>query len=394
MIRVGVDATCWRNQRGFGRFTRLLLGSMFDTTRDFHFCLFVDHDPVPEMIRPNVSVVKVQTSATTTEAAVADGSRSILDLLSFRRAVANEPLDVMYFPAVYSWYPTGNRAPVIVTFHDAIAEHFPELVMPMLRGRLLWGAKTWLARKSATRFTTVSFAARDEIVQYFKIDPAKIDVILEAADPIFVPVCDEEIRSSARAQLGLPATARLIMYVGGIAPHKNLIGLLQGYAQAIANPTLDDVDLVFVGDPEGDGFHSNTQELMTMLENDPRLAKRVHFTGFVDDQHLVALYSDAIAVAMPAFSEGFGLPAAEAIACGTPVLASRGGAVEEVVGPAGLYFDPFNVSEIAAAIDEVASDPARLADLRAQCLPRAARTSWAASASAMLDVLERCARPS
>ena len=67
---------------------------------------------------------------------------------------------------------------------------------------------------------------------------------------------------------------------------------------------------------------------------------RVHFPGFVPDAVLPALYSDALVVAMPAFSEGFGLPAAEAIACGTPVIATKGGAVAEVVGPAGLFFDP------------------------------------------------------
>lgn len=390
-MRIGIDATCWWNQRGFGRFTRQLLDAMFADQRSHEFCLFVDREPAPAMIRPNVHIVRVETSATVTDAAVADDSRKLTDLLAFRKAVAHEPLDVMYFPAVYSWYPTGGRAPVVVTFHDAIAEHFPALVMPSLRHRAMWNAKIWLARRSAARITTVSMTARNEIAQHLGINAGAIDVILEAADPIFEPVTDGAIRAAVRRRLGLPAHARTILYVGGIAPHKNLMGLLKGYAKALANPVLDDVHLVFVGDPEGDGFHSNTDQLLAAVAGDPRLRQRVHFTGFVSDADLVTLYSDAMVVAMPAFSEGFGLPAAEALACGTPVIASRGGAVEEITGSAGIFFDPYSVDEIAAAITTIASDEDALAELRSQCLPRAAGMNWGNAAAAMLDVLERVA---
>lgn len=391
-MRIGIDATCWWNQRGFGRFTRLLLRAMFAEGRDHAFCLFVDREPPAEMIAPNVRVVRVRTSATVTDAAVADDNRKLADLLAFRSAVAGEPLDVMYFPAVYSWYPTGERVPTVVTFHDAIAEHFPALVMPSLKHRMMWNAKIWLARRSAARITTVSKTARDEIVEHLGIARDKIDVILEAADPIFAPMTDATACAAVRTRLGLPPDARVILYVGGIAPHKNLLGLLKGFAGALAHPALDDVHLVFVGDPKGDGFHSNADDLVAAAAGNERLGRHVHFTGFVSDADLVTLYSDAMIVAMPAFSEGFGLPAAEAMACGTPVMASRGGAVEEIVGPAGLFFDPHDIEDIASVIVSVASDQEKLDSLRAACLPRAAEMSWPRAANAMLDVLERVAR--
>ena len=91
---------------------------------------------------------------------------------------------------------------------------------------------------------------------------------------------------------------------------------------------------------------------------------------------------------MPAFSEGFGLPAAEAIACGTPVIATKGGAVAEVVGSAGLFFDPHDSDDIARVITRVAADASVLEQLRRQCLPRSAELSWANSATRMLDLLE------
>ncbi|MGH7021501.1 MAG: glycosyltransferase family 4 protein, partial [Brevundimonas sp.] len=335
-MRIGIDATCWWNRRGFGRFTRQLITAILADSRGHEIHLFVDREPAPEMVRPGVHVVRVETSATVTSAAVAEGRRKLPDMLRLRRAVAATPLDVIYFPAVYSWFPTPARTPTIITFHDAIAEHYASLVFPDRLGRFFWNLKTWLARRTAAGFTTVSEAAREEIVRYLKIPRDRIEVVLEAADPIFARVSDAARLAEMRSRLALPSDHRLLLYVGGLAPHKNLLRLARAFAKAAADPVLDDLSLVFVGDPEGGGFHSNYQELKALVDGDGRLAGRVHFTGFVSDDDLVSLYSAAHVVAMPALSEGFGLPAAEAIACGTPVIATGGGAVAEVVGEAGV----------------------------------------------------------
>jgi glycosyltransferase involved in cell wall biosynthesis len=391
MALIGVDATTWWNQRGFGRFTRGQLGAMLAEPRGHRFVLLLDREPAEEMLRPHVDIVRVPTSATVTDAAVADGNRRIRDVLAFSRAASSRPLDVFWFPAVYSWFPLRPGIAAIVTFHDAIAEHFTDLVLPQLRGRLLWNLKVWLARRSARHIATVSQAAREEIVRYLHIPREKVSVILEATDARFGPVTDEGQRRAAREALGLPPAKRLILYVGGLAPHKNLAGLIDGFAKAVAYDALADVDLVLAGDPKGDGFHSNVEELHALVKA-RALEDRVHFPGFVPDAILPALYSDAIVVAMPALSEGFGLPAAEAIACGTPVIATQGGAVAEVVGPAGLFFDPHDPDHIARIIGQVAADPAVLDRLKQQCLPRSAELSWANSGARMLDLLETHAR--
>ena len=384
---IGVDATTWWNRRGFGRFTRGQLGAMLREARGHKFVLFVDQDPVDEMLRPHIDVVRVDTAATVTDSAVAEGNRGIGDLLAFRKAASSKPLDVFWFPAVYSWYPVSRRIPTVVTFHDAIAEHFTKLVLPSLRGRLFWNLKVWLAKRSARHIATVSEAAREEIIRYLKIPAAKISVILEAADARFAPIEDQDRRRAARERLKLPLERRLLLYVGGLAPHKNLAGLIEGYASAVADVRLADLDLVLAGDPKGDGFHSNVQDLHATVARHG-LKSRVHFPGFVPDAILPALYSDALAVAMPAFSEGFGLPAAEAIACGTPVIATAGGAVAEVVGKAGLFFNPEDHGDIARSIRMIASEPGTLERLKAECQPRANELSWERSGSAMLDLLE------
>ena len=391
VLTIGVDATTWWNRRGFGRFIRGQLGAMLADPRGHRFVLFVDHEPADEMRRSNVDIVRVPTSATVTDAAVADGNRKIRDVLAFSRAASSRPLDIFWFPAHYSWFPLRPGIPSVVTVHDALAEHFTELILPKLRGRLLWNLKVWLAKRSARHIATVSEAAREEICRFLHVRREKISVILEAADARFGPVADESQRRAAREALGLPGDKRLILYVGGLAPHKNLAGLIEGFAKAIADDALSDVDLILAGDPKGDGFYSNAEELQALVKA-RGLQARVHFPGFVPEAILPALYSDAMVVAMPAFGEGFGLPAAEAIACNTPVIATRGGAVAEVVGSAGMFFDPHDSGDIGRTIAEVSACPAVLERLKAQCLPRSAELSWVNSAAQMLDVLEAHAR--
>jgi glycosyltransferase involved in cell wall biosynthesis len=253
---------------------------------------------------------------------------------------------------------------------------------------MLWSLKMRLARWQANRIMTVSAAAKKEIVEYLHTKPEVIDVVSEAADPRFKPETDMAKRAAARERAGLPADARLIVYVGGLAPHKNIPGLLRGLSLAIEKGDIDDVHLALVGDLAGDGFHSHHEELMALVEADTRLQGRVHFTGFVSDEDLVSLYSDALAVTMPSFSEGFGLPAIEAMACGVPVLASSAGSVPEVVGDTGLYFDPHKVEQIAAAIHQIATDAETLTLLRQKAFARAGEFTWSRAAAMAFDCLE------
>ncbi len=389
-MRIGIDATCWWNRRGFGRFTRELLKAMFAEPRGHEFCLFVDREPVEDMDDPRVRVVRVRTERTVTKSAVASGSRSLRDVLAFRRAASAEPLDIMFYPAVYSWFPVRRRLASVVTLHDAIAEHYPNLVFPELRGRLLWSLKVRLACRRAARILTVSEAGKAEIVAHMHLDPARIDVVSEAADPRFHPLDDAPARAQARGRAGLPAQAPFLIYVGGFAPHKNLPRLLEGFGQAVGGNQLADLHLALVGDPAGDGFLSNFEDMSAQIDGDARLRGRVHFTGFVPDEDLVALYSDAIAAVMPALSEGFGLPAIEALACGTPVLSSDRGAVPEVIGEAGLLFDPTNPKAIAAAIERMACDRETRAALQAKAVRRARLFTWSLAAEQTFAVLEAC----
>jgi glycosyltransferase involved in cell wall biosynthesis len=165
--------------------------------------------------------------------------------------------------------------------------------------------------------------------------------------------------------------------------------LLAGFAEIA--PSLPDLQLAIVGDPRGDGFHSNYQDIIARAGSHTNLKGRVHFTGYVTDDDLAALYSDALALVLPSFSEGFGLPALEAISCGTPVLASRAGAVAEIIDGAGLTFDPHRPRDIGQQISRLANDLTTLTVLRRRAVERARHYTWSKAADLTLRSFERCA---
>lgn len=362
---------------------------MFSAARGHRFCLFVDQPPEPEMFDPSVQIVEISSSRPLVKSAVAGDRRSLRDIYKLSRAVGTQQLDVMFFPAVYSWFPIGKRIPTALILHDAIAEHLPQLVFPDRMGRFFWGLKMRLACRTASQIITVSQTAKHEIVEYIGIRPDRIEVICEGAGPNFAPVSAAESRAAVRRRVGIPPNEHMLLYVGGMAPHKNLLNLLAGFAEVA--PSLPNVCLAIVGDPAGDGFYSNFGEVKALAETDVRLRGRIHFAGFVSDHDLPALYSDALATIMPSFSEGFGLPALESLCCGTPVLASRAGAVAEVIDRAGLTFDPNKPTEIGQQIFRIAREPALLAELRRLALERSRDYSWSKAADLTLRCLEQCA---
>ena len=139
-MRIGVDASCWVNGRGYGRFTRELLPEMVVRSPTDEFIFFADARAAErfDIDAPNVRVVRVGLAASPTEAAAAGGFRSPGDLLRFTRAVWRERPDVFLSPSVYTYFPVPPGIPVVVAVHDAIPERFPELTLPSRRARLFW----------------------------------------------------------------------------------------------------------------------------------------------------------------------------------------------------------------------------------------------------------------
>lgn len=387
-MRIGVDACCWSNKRGFGRFTRELLQSLISVDQKNEYLFFVDKDTATVNDFPErAKVVVAQTSIAPTQAASASGRRSIRDLWALSRLVMKEDIDIFFFPAVYSYFPIYTKAKVIVTVHDIIADLFPELVFPDKRLNFFWRCKQYLANRQAHLILTVSEYSRQQIIKYFKIPKSRVRTILEAPSKIFkhLPHDGEMSQVLSRYQLG--SEGRFILYVGGISPHKNLRTLVEVHGQLVRNGRYSDVKLVLAGDYRGDSFYTDYSALKQLIDK-LGLEKEIIFTGFVQDRDLAYLYNAASLLVFPSFQEGFGLPAIEAMACGTPVAASNKGSLPEVLGEAGCFFDPYNPREILDTVQNLLSNNTLREKMRGCGLMRAKQFSWERAAGDLLSIFD------
>jgi glycosyltransferase involved in cell wall biosynthesis len=378
-MKIGIDGSCLSNRRGFGRFARQLLSALAKQPGGHQFTVFVDGPSATtvEVPAPFERVV-VDVGEAPSWAARAHGRRRWRDMIAMGLAVARSRIDLMYFPATYSFFPVWNVPRLVVTMHDTLPLTHPELVFPNFSGRLAWRLKEATATRWADRIVTVSEASRKAIQAWSGWPDDRIRVITEGPDPIFQPRAAEVEAGLVLERFAIPPDACYLLYVGGLSPHKNLIRLVEAFAQGAPGEVL----LVLAGDVN-DVFHTHVPEIRAAIERYD-LHGRVIMPGFVLDEDLVFLYSRAYALVSPSLMEGFGLPAVEAMACGTPVLSSCAGSLPEVVGDAGVYFDPTDVGSMAGVIGSILSDGERRDAMAHRARERAATFTWEASARALI----------
>jgi glycosyltransferase involved in cell wall biosynthesis len=390
-MRIGVDATCWTNRRGYGRFARALLTATLAVDRENHYMFFCDDEspefPLPAAAEP----VRIRAGVPTVRAAGADSSRSLGDMWAVSRTISRSKVDLFFFPSVYSFVPLTSRAPQLTVIHDVIPELFPKLVFPSLRSRLFWSAKVKLACFQAARILTVSEYSRQRLAEVLGLDPAKVGVVPEAGAPAFHPMEDGSTAAALFARLGIPAGARTLVYVGGFSPHKNLPLLVDVMARLAAEPRFADVRLVLAGDYQGDVFFSGYQKLREQVER-LGLAGRVVFPGYMGDEDLVPLLNQATALVLPSFCEGFGLPAMEAAACGTPSVVTTRSPLPQLLGEGAVVLEPEDREGWTRACTELLDDPALRHRRGAAALAAARRLTWEESARCLLAEFENVAR--
>ena len=389
-MRIGIDGGCLANRRGFGRFARELLRALAEAGSRHEFVVILDRPSVGRVVVPgSMEVVPVDVRVAPSVAAAADGRRRVGDMLAMGRAAARARLDALFFPASYSFFPAWNVGRVVVTMHDTLALAHPDLVFPGGKGRLAWRLKERVAAWSADRIVTVSEAARRDLAAWYRLPEGRIRVITEGPDAAFGPIGDDGAADEALRRYGIDPAARFLLAVGGLSPHKNLPRLIEAFDRAVDRDGGD--RLVIVGD-FADVFCTEIPRLRELVERLDRESS-VHFTGFVPDVDLAHFYRRARALIQPSLMEGFGLPTVEAMVSGTPVLSSTAGSLPEVVGPAGIFFDPLDVGAMAGAIRQVLGDPATRDRLARAAPVQAARFTWARSARLLLDCFDELDRP-
>ena len=293
-------------------------------------------------------------------------------LVGLPRAAAAARVDVIHAPAYTA--PFWATAPVVLTIHDVSYARHPEWYP--YRRDLVRRAFYRRSARSATRILTDSAFSADEIVAAYAVPRDRITVAPLGVDDGFAP--GEEGLS-----LDLPAgvTEPFLLHVGDLHERRNLAvvvdALLSVRQHFGAAPALS---LVLAGVDRGIG------EGLCAIAAEADAPDAVVLLGPVSEQRLRALYRGATALVYPSLYEGFGLPPLEAMASGTPVIASNCASIPEVVGDAGLLLEPTNVQAWTDAILKVLQDEALRRRLRASGVQRAATFTWERTARITLDV--------
>lgn len=285
-----------------------------------------------------------------------------------------------YFEPFFLTLPVFSKNKKIVTVHDLTPLVFPSHFKPGIRGNLKWQVQK-LALKNAKAIITDSESSKRDVIKYAGINSEKIKVVYLAAGEEFKVIQNSEFRiQNLRKKYSLPE--KFILYVGDATWNKNLPRLIEAVSQ-INTP------LVMVGkaliDKEIDTQNRWNKDLVRVQEVASQ-NKNIFRLGFVSSKDLVALYNAATLFVMPSVYEGFGLPILEAMSCGCPVVASRGGSLAEVMGEAGKYVDPYDVESIAKGISEVLNSSDLQKDLSQKGIIQAKKFTWRKTADETMGV--------
>jgi len=318
-------------------------------------------------------------AANVREWAVRSPANGPVTLLHLPLAADLTGIDLFHAPA--NILPGGLTMPAITTVHDVMWLTHPQWCNPSAWGQIerrFYGHGIARALARSALVATVSEASRAEICRIAPEAAGRVVVTRSGVAEDFRPVPRDE---AALARIGVPAGRRYVLVVGQGAPYKNHEGALRAFALAFGAE--GGIDLVLVR------RRGDTGPALERLAGQLGVGGRVHFLPVVDRPALVQLYSGAAMLLHPSFIEGFGNPLAEAMACGCPVVTSDCSAMPEVTGGAALLADPHDAGALAAALKQVADDPALAADLRARGLRRAGELDWRAFAAANLALYGR-----
>jgi alpha-1,3-rhamnosyl/mannosyltransferase len=288
-------------------------------------------------------------------------------------------VDVWHAPYYIRPYFLPVRS--VLTAYDVTSARLPE-IMPSRKSRLIFEATTRLAFAVSRRISVPSQVIKRDIVELYKVNPAKIRVVLTGVEPKFTHA-EPQQREQWRKELNLPAS--YLLYVGINKPHKNLARLIEAFSQFKVRTGSQSV-LIIAG-KEDERYKADLHQKV----RDLALSESVLFWGEVAEADLPKLYNCADLFISPSLYEGIGLPTMEALACGVPVACSDNSAMPEMTGTAALLFSPYAVSAMADAIEQIMLNPNLQEDLRQKALARAKTFDWAQTAAQHLQIYRELA---
>jgi glycosyltransferase involved in cell wall biosynthesis len=359
-MRLGIEVTtCTPSRTGVGYYTEHLVDALLQTRGDGDEVVLLSNClPAPELASRWSPHLHVR----------GPGVRAIWMQSEVPRLLTETGVDVAVFPNYV--VPLASPCPTIVVVHDLAILRMPRHFT--LRKRLLMGLLLRQSVAAASVIATVSEASMRDVMSLLGVARERIALLPCAAHPSCIPAAPDVV-AAARARHGL--SRPYVLTVGTLEPRKDLPTLLRAFDRL--GPDGEGHDLVVVG---GRGWLD--RQLVRALEG-RAASQRVRWLGYVSESDLVALYTGADLCVLASALEGFGLPVLEAMACGTPVIASDVAALREVGGNAARFVPPKDDAAFARAIALALRDRDGAAKARAAGLARAREFSWTRTAEAL-----------
>jgi glycosyltransferase involved in cell wall biosynthesis len=351
-MKIGIDARLLA-QTGVGRYTTNLISNLSAIDKKNDYVLFVRNQDADvfkklKVINEKWKIVRVDIKW-----------HSIEEQIKFLRILNREKLDLVHFP--YFSIPIFYKRPFVVTIHDLILHHFPTGKASMLPTPVYWSKISAYkfvisqAAKKAKKVISVSSSTKKEIIDHLSVSPQKIEVIYEAAD--------DKIGNSGPEARDKNKFGKYFLFVGNVYPHKNAETLIRAFEELNGNS----LSLIFVG--KNDYFYDRLKKKVKGNTN-------IKFLHEVSDDELGNIYRNAQATICPAFMEGFGLPALEAMANKCLVIASDTPALREVCQDNAIYFNPKDPQELAEKMKEVLGSNKKFESLIEKGYKRSQEFSW------------------
>ena len=367
-MKIGIDARLYRaSAAGIGRYSQNLIKNLLELDRENQYVLFMTPEDEKDFLAQKITSYNYKIVKTDI------GHYSVKEQVELKKIIDVEKCDLVHFTNFN--FPVRYKGKFVVTIHDLTLFYFPGRSKKNFLYKFAYKYIFSQACHKAQQIIAVSESTKKDIINTFKIDPAKITVVLEAADDKTFTEPSQSFVEKIKNKYDVKAP--VILYVGQWRPHKNLTGLIEAFSMLRKELP---VKLALVGKVD-----HTYPEVFTTIDKEQVLSDII-MPGFVSEEELAAWYKIAAVFVFPSFYEGFGLPGLEAMMAGTPVAASNRTSLQEIYKNAAIYFDPEKVEEIASVLKKIITDKQLAASLVRKGYETTKLYSWVKTAQNTLKV--------
>ena len=366
-MRIGIDARMYGKKiSGLGTYTENLIKNILKIDQENEYFLF--------LLEPNFS--QFQTSSNKVHKIKANSKwYSYSEQTKFLNLLNKCKLDLMHFPHFNA--PIFYNRPRITTIHDLTPKFFPGH-----KQKLWWHKKAYeltikTSLKKSRKIIADSVSTKEAIIKYFNVPAEKIAVVYLGIEPDFKIIDNYAKIKELKDKYKI--TKPFIFFISAWRSHKNFEGLIKAF-EILKKQSDFDFQLVLGG--EEDPYYPNIRKTI----NNSEFKDDIITPGFIPSEGLPIFYNAAEIFVIPSFYEGFGLIGLEAMACGLPVISSNKTSLPEILGEAALYFDPYNIGEMAQTIKKVLTSPELKNQMRQKGLEQIKKYSWQDCAQKTLEI--------